>query len=66
MFKNRISEIMKKRKKNLHDLVMSTDIPRTSLIRLTQTEDLGKISLQTLTTIAEALNCKVKDLFEKD
>ena len=65
MFESKISELMNKQGKTLQELVKITNIPRTTLLRLSKDIDLGKISLSTLVTISMALNCKVEDLFRK-
>lgn len=64
MFKNKIPEIMKTKKKDLRYLIRVTGIPRTTLQRLNHDIDLGKISFKNLVAISEALRCKVSDLFE--
>jgi DNA-binding Xre family transcriptional regulator len=56
---------MKKRGKLPRAVANDSGLAKNTIIRLMKSIDIGKISLRTLVKISKALNCKVKDLFEK-
>jgi DNA-binding Xre family transcriptional regulator len=65
MFQSKIANLMKKQGKPPRAVANASGLAKNTVIRLMKPIDLGKISLRTLVKIATALNCKVKDLFEK-
>lgn len=57
---------MKKQKKSSMFVAKITGLSERTVIRLAKSVDIGRISLNNLIKIAIALECNIRDLFEKE
>lgn len=62
--KSKVSEIMDARKTTVRQLVAATGLSIATIMK-SRGEAIESCTLRTVATIAAALGCKVKDLFEE-
>lgn len=62
--KSKVSEIMEARETTVRQLVAATGLSIATIMK-SRGETIESCTLRTLATIAAALGCKVKDLFEE-
>jgi DNA-binding Xre family transcriptional regulator len=66
MISSNVKYIMRKEGKTLREITESARISETTLLKIRKSSLIGECKLNTLKKVAQALGCKVKDLFEED
>jgi len=65
MFTSKVKGLMKSKGKTVRELSQETGIAPRTIMRA-RGDMIGRCTLDTLATIAGALGCRVKDLFEEE
>jgi DNA-binding Xre family transcriptional regulator len=66
MISSNVKYIMRKEGKTLREVTESAQISESTLLKIRKSSLIGECKLNTLRKVAQALGCKVKDLFEED
>jgi DNA-binding Xre family transcriptional regulator len=65
MITSNLKYVMRKKNVTINELIETSGVSNHTIVRARRT-DIKECSLSTLEKIADALNCKVKDLFEQE
>lgn len=66
MISSNVKYIMRSKNITLREVTEKAKISESTLLKIRKSSFIGECKLSTLKKVAQALNCKVKDLFEEE